>query len=342
MKRWRMTVVAAVVALGSVLVAVPAGADVPGLGYTDTRCEGDTDSVARLYRAALGRLPDRGGFEFWVGAYHSGGWSLPEMAEFFVGSAEFQRNHGDLDDDAFVRQMYQNVLRRQGDRGGIEFWTGRLHAGLSRSDLLLRFSESPENVELTGTTASPLGPYNGGRDDGWSCGASLGGALLALQDMPTGWSPDGPPSGSGSSHDCFEVFRSNVSAPTSRFDYDEFSFVFNRIETFPTAALAAEPLARKRELLASCSAPFVVDGWTYVMEPVRVEVEGADDWFAMHTVGTHPDSWSGYENVYVVARVGSVTVAVAEYGGWADSWTVERYAELVVSRVLGDPDGTSR
>lgn len=43
--------------------------------------------------------------------------------------------------------LYRNVLDREGEEGGITFWTGRLAGeGFDRVDLLLAFAASPENV----------------------------------------------------------------------------------------------------------------------------------------------------------------------------------------------------
>ncbi len=154
-----------------VLETSAAGASVPGLPFTSTACEEHSDSVARLYTAGLGRVADQGGFEFWLDEYTSGRWTLPRMAAFFESSDEFKANYGALSDLDFVKQVYRNVLQREGDAGGIEFWTGQIGAGTSRGTILLRFSESPENITITGTTEPALGPYNQGLLEPFACGS---------------------------------------------------------------------------------------------------------------------------------------------------------------------------
>ena len=46
--------------------------------------------MVRLYEAALDRLPDQGGLNFWIDALQDG-LSLSVLAGAFVASAEFQR-----------------------------------------------------------------------------------------------------------------------------------------------------------------------------------------------------------------------------------------------------------
>ncbi|MGH1503558.1 MAG: DUF4214 domain-containing protein [Acidimicrobiales bacterium] len=177
---WRKAAAAAAVAtLGVGLSAGPASAAFPDQPFTATFCEGDTDSVARLYAAALGRDPELGGFQFWVEEYAAGSWTLPRMAQFFVESPEFQTKYGALTDRAFVEQLYRNVHQREGDPAGVDFWVAEMSNGMSRATVLLRFSESPENVANTGSSAPTLGYYNEGRTTGaFYCGPDLTPYLL--------------------------------------------------------------------------------------------------------------------------------------------------------------------
>ena len=47
-----------------------------------------TDSVYRLYAAYFLRLPDEGGFDFWVRASSRGDDNLTTMSDFFAASPE--------------------------------------------------------------------------------------------------------------------------------------------------------------------------------------------------------------------------------------------------------------
>lgn len=97
----------------------------------------------RLYRAVFLRGPDPDGHCYWWEA-RAGGVELAEVAEVFVGSAEFQNRYGALDDRGFVDQLYRNVLGRPADPDGLAYWVGQLAAGATRGQVVLGFSESTE------------------------------------------------------------------------------------------------------------------------------------------------------------------------------------------------------
>jgi hypothetical protein len=107
--------------------------------------------VARLYEAALDRLPDQGGLNFWTRAVQNGE-PLTKLAEGFIASAEFQSRFGGatIGNGAFVDRLYLNVLGRAGEAEGRQFWAGSLNSGAaSRAEVLVGFSESAEHVALT-------------------------------------------------------------------------------------------------------------------------------------------------------------------------------------------------
>lgn len=111
---------------------------------------GVADSVTRLYLAVFDREPDETGRQYWVGQYING-TSLPTIAASFMSSNEWQRHMGQLDDAQFVDLLYRNVLDRAADDNGRHYWVSLAAAGLSRTDMLLWFSESAEFINKTGT-----------------------------------------------------------------------------------------------------------------------------------------------------------------------------------------------
>lgn len=165
----RRIAITLVLVLGAIGFSPASEAAVPGASYTETGCEGHSDAVARLYVAAFGRTPEADGFDFWVDAYSSAAWTLPAMAAFFVESTEFNARFGAIDDPGFVTQLYNNVLDRGPDDEGLNFWVGQLAADLTRGQLLLRFSESPENITNSGTAHPILGPFNEGITTPFDC-----------------------------------------------------------------------------------------------------------------------------------------------------------------------------
>ena len=100
--------------------------------------------VARLYNATLGRDPDLGGAEFWAGQISSG-TPIQSIVSGFTRSQEFQARYGALVDRQFVEQLYRNTLFREADSPGLNYWVQAMSAGLSRSDVVLGFSESMEH-----------------------------------------------------------------------------------------------------------------------------------------------------------------------------------------------------
>jgi ELWxxDGT repeat protein len=114
-----------------------------GIGRFDAT--GNAEEAARLYQAALGRLPDTSGLDFWAGQLDSHTLGLNDVALGFVGSAEFGTRYGSLENLGFVQQLYQNVLGRPGDSGGVQFWTDQLASGAGRAQVLVGFSDSIEN-----------------------------------------------------------------------------------------------------------------------------------------------------------------------------------------------------
>ena len=106
--------------------------------------------IARLYQAYFDRLPDQGGMDYYR-QVRADGRSLASVSQEFLGSPEFVATYGNLDSQAFIEQLYRNVLGREGDATGINFWTNRLRNGQSRSAVVIEFSQSTEFVEQTGT-----------------------------------------------------------------------------------------------------------------------------------------------------------------------------------------------
>ena len=117
--------------------------------YVDTSVEAQ---AGRLYQAAFGRAPDDAGLAYWSAALHAG-TSLVAIAGDFLASPEFQARYGNPDNTGFVTDLYQNVLHRAPDPTGLAYWEGTLANGTSRAQLLVDFSESPEDKAGTPPSA---------------------------------------------------------------------------------------------------------------------------------------------------------------------------------------------
>ncbi len=113
------------------------------------------DNVFRLYQATLNQTPDLSGLTFWAGQLASGGTFLSVIADF-VSSPVFEAVYGGTNNNQFVTLLYQNVLNRAADAGGLAYWTDLLDTGTyTREQVVLGFSESQEfiNASLDGLVA---------------------------------------------------------------------------------------------------------------------------------------------------------------------------------------------
>lgn len=104
---------------------------------------GAAGEVFRLYEAAFKREGDAAGLGYWIAAMERG-TSAVQVAQAFLASAEFQSTYGSNDDARFVAGLYLNALGREGASAEIAFHVDALKT-TSRAQLLLNFSESPEN-----------------------------------------------------------------------------------------------------------------------------------------------------------------------------------------------------
>ncbi len=110
----------------------------------------EVDLGYRLYAAAFARTPDEAGLRFWVARFQEG-VPLEAIAEAFTGSPEFALLFGeDPTDAAYITALYRNVLEREPDQPGFEFWLNAFSTGLrDREEMLIEFADTPENIART-------------------------------------------------------------------------------------------------------------------------------------------------------------------------------------------------
>jgi len=130
--------------------------DIKGTFDQVTGLNTDDAKMFRLYNAAFKRLPDPDGLKYWIYNYSSGINDERAVASSFLISAEFKERYGENVSNAkYVETLYTNVLGRNYDQEGYNYWLGNLNNGTeTRYELLLGFSESTENkalfTEMTG------------------------------------------------------------------------------------------------------------------------------------------------------------------------------------------------
>tara|TARA_B100001250_G_C19289643_1_gene566941 strand:- start:185 stop:604 length:420 start_codon:yes stop_codon:yes gene_type:complete len=109
-----------------------------------------TGQMFRVYNAAFARFPDSGGLEYWIDNFSSGRNSIRVVALSFLDSAEFAEQYGDnVTNGTYVQNLYRNVLNRDLDQSGYDYWVGNLNNGVEqRHEVLIGFAESIENKAL--------------------------------------------------------------------------------------------------------------------------------------------------------------------------------------------------
>jgi hypothetical protein len=132
-------------AVTNALLADPGA--LPGLvatGVQDPRTDARLGRILRLYEAYFLRLPDTGGYAYWL-EQNRRGLDLYPISSFFAASPEFRARYGELTNAEFVDLVYANVLGRAPDPGGRAYWLDLLNRRrLDRGGLMLGFSESAE------------------------------------------------------------------------------------------------------------------------------------------------------------------------------------------------------
>ncbi|MEZ5407622.1 MAG: DUF4214 domain-containing protein [Acidimicrobiales bacterium] len=133
--------------------AFDADADAKGVWPAMAARVGDTSNAAtvdRLYHAFFLRYPDTDGLRYWVGVRGSG-QTVQKVADSFAASDEFRLRYTGTDFGAFIDQIYRNVLGREPDAGGRDYWLAQLaNRKVTRGTIVASFSESQEMRNLTG------------------------------------------------------------------------------------------------------------------------------------------------------------------------------------------------
>jgi serralysin len=121
--------------------------------------------IYRLYSATYGREPDAAGMGYWIQRMDSGTIIQQVSREFMLGGEgkgqpEFVQMYGaNSTDSTFLTQLYHNILGRDPDAGGYQYWMDVMNnytadKTILRGQMLIDFSDSPENLQkvaLVGT-----------------------------------------------------------------------------------------------------------------------------------------------------------------------------------------------
>ena len=86
--------------------------------------------VNNYSNAAFKRLQDADGLKYWISKYTSGENNDRAVAQSFLISDEFKERYGDNVSNAkYVETLYINVLGRDYDQEGYNYWLCNLNTG---------------------------------------------------------------------------------------------------------------------------------------------------------------------------------------------------------------------
>ncbi len=108
------------------------------------------EDLVKLYVAYFNRAPDALGIYYWADKL-AGGKTLSQISEDFFNSQEAQALFGDNSNVyRLVSSVYQNVLGRDADLGGLNHWANALLSGnLSYGQFVLQFIRGAQNADIT-------------------------------------------------------------------------------------------------------------------------------------------------------------------------------------------------
>ena len=108
--------------------------------------------IQGLYIGYFNRAGDKQGLDHWKARAEATSNSAAVLRELSAGFSEhptFSATYAHLSNREFIEAIYQNVLGKEGDSGGIGFWTGVLDQGESRSDMVSDFISASLEGDLT-------------------------------------------------------------------------------------------------------------------------------------------------------------------------------------------------
>lgn len=98
--------------------------------------------VVRLYKNILNREPDDAGLAYWTNQILTKKKTPIQVAMDFFFAPEFVNKK--TSNTTYVTILYRTFCNREPDKGGFDYWTGRLKKGDSRKTILLCFASCKE------------------------------------------------------------------------------------------------------------------------------------------------------------------------------------------------------
>jgi Ca2+-binding RTX toxin-like protein len=98
------------------------------------------------YQVFYNRVPDEAGLDFWTNVIRSG-IAPNDLEDYFNDASEFEDNYAGLSTLEIVTSLYRNVLGREPDLAGLDFWVGQVSDGhITIAQLGGFFARAPETT----------------------------------------------------------------------------------------------------------------------------------------------------------------------------------------------------
>jgi hypothetical protein len=107
---------------------------IDGFGAVNFKFTAERVTVAKEYATLLKRPAEIAGLDWWADTLAHGA-NKAFLADFLINSVEGQLYYGSDTNTEFVAEMYQNILGRAADAGGLAWWVNNLNSGVSRGTL---------------------------------------------------------------------------------------------------------------------------------------------------------------------------------------------------------------
>ena len=99
--------------------------------------------VENAYLAYFGRPADPEGMNYWIGK------SIATMQAGFAASQEYQNLYGGMTNTQVVTQVYQNLLGRAPDAGGLAYWVNQMNLGAATvATIVTQMQANAEGVDI--------------------------------------------------------------------------------------------------------------------------------------------------------------------------------------------------
>tara|TARA_R110000868_G_C10972514_1_gene770264 strand:- start:2995 stop:4218 length:1224 start_codon:yes stop_codon:yes gene_type:complete len=115
----------------------------------DFEYTGAKELVAQQYACILKRPAEVNGMKWWSDQVAKGGDKVA-ISDALINSAEGQNRYADKSNFDFIKDVYKSVLGREGEEGGLQWWSGQLDNGATRGTIyneFIKLADNPKFVE---------------------------------------------------------------------------------------------------------------------------------------------------------------------------------------------------